>query len=374
MPNSYVQDALPVAIAGTPGSQVSLLDVLKQAYGDQIGSISSVNIGYYGADYLLAQSPPFAYWDLMHTSVTSVLNNGVDIGASTQNNFHTVTIDSAQFAKVMIDVGNNIMPNVYIQVPTAHNSDGSTDYQELNVTTIPSQFVQTTALGSALDPAASHQIPILTALGNTALHPVADAPFQSPIASTLSAGFVPFHVPTAADIVASAEHVAALKNGLYNDNDCHFIAMDIAAAVGAPLDPNTQTATDIGADGKVVTDSSGHPVVTETPANNEEGGFWRIAYRGSDANPVSDWQTLVKPGDIVRLSWDAKDGGGFHTFTVTEGQNVLGQIEVVDNTDHNTIAEHWVNYESISQPASVTIYRLTTDGLNLIDEVQRHPC
>ena len=51
------------------------------------------------------------------------------------------------------------------------------------------------------------------------------------------------------------------------------------------------------------------------PGSNAEGGFWRIAYRGSDTTtPVVDWNTLVEPGDIVRLEW-AKTGAG-HTTTV----------------------------------------------------------
>jgi Ca2+-binding RTX toxin-like protein len=376
MPSSFVQDALPVAITGTPGvSYVSLLDVLEKAYGDQLSAISSVNIGYWGADYLANRTDsqtgmkeqPFSYWDPAHPVLTTVV--GANVQPSTQaSGFMTVSVNSADFANVMIDVGNNIMPNVTIQVPTAQNGDGSTNYQELNVTTIPSQFVQTTALDSALDPAAPFHPPILTGAGGLAFHPSAGAPFQS----ILSAGFSPSHVPTAADIVASAQHIAALENGVVNVNDCHFIAMDIAAAAGAPLDPNTQTATE--------TDG----VVTETPSANEAGGFWRIAFEGSSISPVSDWQTLVKPGDIVRLGWNADykyDPNGFHTFTVIEGLNAdgkhPGEIEVVDNggvdaagIPNNTIQEHWVDYNSISNTAEVTIYRLTTDGQYLIDETK----
>jgi Ca2+-binding RTX toxin-like protein len=138
--------------------------------------------------------------------------------------------------------------------------------------------------------------------------------------------------------------------------------MDIAAAAGAPLDPVTQTSTDMVVGGK--------DIVTETPDANQEGGFWRIAYRGADAGAVSNWQSLVKPGDIVRMGWDSAHGGGFHTTTVIAGLNAdgkhPGQIEVVDNGG-NVIQSHWVNYDSQTVTNSVTIYRITTDGMNLID-------
>src|SRR6185369_14491870 len=128
----------------------------------------------------------------------------------------------------------------------------------------------------------------------------------------------------------------------------HWIAEDIAASAGATFDPNTQN--------------------VQNPGLNEEGGFWRIAYRGSDA----DWQTKVQAGDIVRMGWqDKADGspGGYHTATVTAGLNAdgrhPGQIQVVDNGD-NIIQEHWVDYDSLTKTGSVTIYRLTTDDKYLI--------
>jgi hypothetical protein len=370
-------------ITGTPGvSQVSLLDVLKQAYGDQASSITTVNIGYWGADYLLNRTDkagnaeqPFSYWDPAHPTVTSVI--GDNVKASTQaTGFMSVAIPSSDFANVMIDVGNNIMPNVTIQVPIAHNSDGSTDYRELNVSTIPQQLEEPAPASSVLDP--NPNAPYLSPF---AINPdllTAASPFNSgfnaatAIVSALKAGFVPSHTPTAAEVVAAAEHIASLEKNVANVNDCHFIAMDIAAAVGAPLDPNTQASTDMVVGGK--------EIVTETPGNNQAGGFWRVAFHGdTDHVTGGDWQTLVKPGDIVRLAWlptYKPDPSGFHTLTVIQGENAdnkhPGQIEVVDNggvdaSGHSVIQEAWVDYNSIADTNAVTIYRLTTDGLNLID-------
>jgi FG-GAP-like repeat/RTX calcium-binding nonapeptide repeat (4 copies) len=395
MSNEYVQDALPVTITGTPGlSQVSLADVLKQAYGDQWSSISSVNVAYYGADYLMNRKDDaghaekaFSYWDPSHPTVTSITHNGVDIGASTQKNFNTVAIDKADFANVMIDVGNNIMPNVYIQVPTAHNSDGSTDYQELNVTTVPKELqphlishvdlpaseIGSILSGGAHSPDTTHAPPNNhfgggMGLGGSAAsdHLIKFPGSDTALLDAFKGGFVASHVPSASEVVAAARSVAtyATAHHVANVNDCHFIAMDIAALAGAPLDPVTQTATDKDSMGNVVKDSAGHVVSTQTPDLNEEGGFWRKV----PVN-VSNWQTLVKPGDIVRLAWNgaASDPHGFHTLTVTSGINAKGEIEVVDNGG-NKIQEHWVDYNPISNTSEVTIYRLTTDGQYLIDE------
>src|SRR5262249_17082034 len=57
----------------------------------------------------------------------------------------------------------------------------------------------------------------------------------------------------------------------------------------------------------------------------------------------------------------------FHTTTVEAGPRASdGDIEVVDNAGPGgAIAEHWVNHDSLTDPASITIYRLTPDHLYL---------
>src|SRR5262245_20706169 len=152
--------------------------------------------------------------------------------------------------------------------------------------------------------------------------------------------------PTVADLLASAQRFAATYIDVANDNDCHHIAEAVAGAAGATL-PYLSYLAD--------------------PAQNEEGGFWRIVYRGSDPNPVADWQTLVQPGDIVRMSWKT---GGQHTTTVLS-INSDGTLQVYDNVayDGNTeiIGIHNADYDQDTKPDSITIYRLTTDGLYLIN-------
>ena len=78
------------------------------------------------------------------------------------------------------------------------------------------------------------------------------------------------------------EKFASFYVNVPNTNDCGWIGDAVAAAAGATM-PYQNWSTD--------------------PDENVDGGFWRIAYRGSDeTNPVSDWSTLVQPGDIVLRS------------------------------------------------------------------------
>src|SRR5262245_7625158 len=153
--------------------------------------------------------------------------------------------------------------------------------------------------------------------------------------------------PTTADIVASAQRFAAAYVDVPNDNDCHHIAEAVVAAAGATL-PYMSYDTD--------------------PTQNQEGGYWRIVYRGSDSNPVDHWQTLVQPGDIVRMGWTAGDE---HT-TLVLSLNSDGTMQVYDNIAYDAnnteiIGIHRANYDPDTIPTSITIYRLTPDHLYLVN-------
>jgi Ca2+-binding RTX toxin-like protein len=148
--------------------------------------------------------------------------------------------------------------------------------------------------------------------------------------------------PTPQDIVASAHRFNDYYGAVDNDFDCHFIAGAVAAAAGAVF---TATGT---AD-------------VDNTALNIEFGFWRIAYRGTSTG-VSNWETLLQPGDIVRFS-----RGGFHTYTMLEEVS-SGQWSVYDNTaSGGDIGIHTVDPDASTRRDSVTIYRLTTDNLFLIN-------
>jgi len=151
------------------------------------------------------------------------------------------------------------------------------------------------------------------------------------------------------DIVASALRFNQLYGGVYNTNDCGWITDAVGAAAGAPLPSLDQSIV---------------------PTENREGGYWRIVHRGSD-NPVRDWQSLVQPGDIVRFDW-ADPSQPQHTTMIMGAQRFDGTIQVFDNNARQTgvsgsfIGLHTANYDDVSAPASVTIYRVSPDHRYLV--------
>jgi hypothetical protein len=154
--------------------------------------------------------------------------------------------------------------------------------------------------------------------------------------------------PSPNDIVHSAYAYQAIYGAVLNTELCNWIADNVAAAVGATMPLPNQLLE---------------------PGSNAEGGFWRIAYRGDSDDPVVDWNTLVRPGDIVRLEW-VKTGAG-HTTTVLAVNND-GTLEVYDNIDvvdgvHHIGRHDDVTYWKETDPAGITIYRLDPDGLYLIN-------
>ncbi len=321
--STSLSQATPVSISGTPGTVVTLYDLLVQTYGaDAVSKMTSVTVNEYSQAQIQAMG--LSFWDPNNPSTTHVLDtHGNDIGGNNTGpggQFHFVQFNEADFKNVHIVIGNNIMPNITIGVP--ENSNWET-YTNLSVNVLPPALADT--------------------------HPVG-------------------YVPTASDVVAAAMNLANHYNGTLNPDDCHNIASAIAASAGATLDVQA-------------TGNTGGPGATsfETGAvsDNQASGFWRIAEQGGSAG----WINHVKAGDIVRMELVDKFGNeNPHTVTVVSGPDAAhpGQIQVVDNAlGLHTIGAHWVAYDEPgvannnsenTVPGSVTIYRLTTDGQYLIDQ------
>jgi hypothetical protein len=284
-------DAAPVAISGSVGSTVSLYDLLVKAYGENISQIQSV--------FVNVQSEYGIYWNGAATGPTTLVTDASNnqIGSGGEN------ILASDFKNVQIKIGDNINNIVNVTVPES-SGNGPFVGHTLSVSVLPSQLDE---------------------------HVPAD------------------HVPTAADIVASAKMFATAESGVFNSNDCHGIATAIAASAGATLDPNTGNTLDIAAN------------------PNEQSGFWRIAATG--AAVAANWETQVQAGDIVRFEHEDNGVLNQHTVTVVSGLNAAGQIEVVDNWN-SVIGDHWIDFNKATDvlPGTVTIFRLTTDGLYLTDQ------
>ena len=169
----------------------------------------------------------------------------------------------------------------------------------------------------------------------------------SAVAEAVQASGYTAGAPTPGNVVNAAMAFNAAFPGQLDDNLCNWIGDSVAAAAGATMPlPDADIDPDV----------------------NVEGGFWRIVYRGSGSNPAQNWSGLVRPGDIVRMSWFNTGG---HTTTVLGGVNSDGTITVYDNADHNslgqgTIGVHSASYWNATNPAGTTIYRLDPDHQYLI--------
>jgi autotransporter passenger strand-loop-strand repeat protein len=164
--------------------------------------------------------------------------------------------------------------------------------------------------------------------------------------------------PTPQDVVNAAHALSALFPDIPNNFSCNSIADDVAAAAGATIPL---------------------PNVFYDPNLNAQGGFWRIAYKGSSSsNPPQDWSLLVEPGDIIRMQWfkpDMSQDEAGHSTTalsfVTSGAS--GElITFYDNAAPGpggagtVIGVHDDDYWERADPASITIFRLDPNQQYLI--------
>lgn len=160
-------------------------------------------------------------------------------------------------------------------------------------------------------------------------------------------------LPTPGAVIASAETFAATYPLVPNTNFCNWIADNVAAGAGATMP---------------------FPNASLDPSQNVPGGFWRIVFTGVGPDPVSNWSTLVKPGDIVRMGWFKPEAGSGvasgHSTTVLGTVNKAGEIRFYDNVDWINHVEyigiHNDDYWLHSDPADITIYRLDPNSQYLI--------
>ena len=300
MSSSFLFEQLPIDVTGAEHSNISLLSILKSALGPDLGGYAGFWIADASSGWLADDD--FNYWNPAAPDPSSFTVNGIGIPQSTATNFKQTYVTAAQLSSCKLVIGNEIAPLNFVTMDITNGSSSKKEYIQYELNVVDPSLQRTTAIGT----------------------------------------------PTSSDIVAAAQRFASVYSGILNDNDCHFIAGDVAAAAGATLDNEKTGSLD--------------------PSQNESSGFWRVVYRGSDPNPVTNWQTLVRPGDIVRMGWI---GGGQHTTTVL-GVNTDGSINVFDNADSNSLGQedigiHTANYDLATIPTTVTIFRLTTDGYYLIN-------
>ena len=279
---------LPRPVFLSKGQAISADNLLRYEFGNAISSSTNVNLAYSSAAYYLQQN--FSYWQPNTPSINYWSVNGSPIAADVTSPTYVLGSNTITYTR-----GNSI--------------------SEWDALTIDGHFYRMTAV--SVDRALA---------SNTALQGL--------------------NAPTAQDVVDTARKFAAFYGNPANNNDCHNIAREVAAASGAVLPYNSYS---------------------PDPTQNADGGFWRIAYRGTDANSTSNWQSLVKAGDIVRMGWTSN--GGPHTATILSVNPSASTIEVYDNTYYlnniESIGIHTLNMDQRTIAKDITIYRLTTDNFYL---------
>lgn len=294
-----LQESLPVAAVGTTGAEISLAALLTNAFG-AVPAYSQYILGN-----TTGIMPTASYWQQgKGEPANSVWQyDGWDI-------VQPVTVAAADISHYSLKIGNSIVRTAWFTVANAQDAGVASQYIQYNVWTV---------------------------------NPAVDAPITAYATAdpSIPGSASRFGELVASDIVASALRYNTVYNGVLNSDNCNWIADNVAAGAGAVM-PFDDAFTD--------------------PAKNQEGGFWRIAYRGSDhTTPVNDWFQLTQPGDVVRMG--RIDGGGQHTTTVLGTVNPDGTITVYDNGDandkgQNIIGIHSPTYWTGTDPATITIYRL----------------
>jgi hypothetical protein len=343
---SYIYETLPSPVVGTFGQTVSLSTILTQEFGPKYGGYTDFYVSYLPWQLVESGGQQFSYWtattgsDGSADTMTQWLQNGAPDAPATWD------FVGASYYKPTIDIPATDDPSSGVVHVTASNIN---------------QF--SLQIGSDIGPFAFITVPVAFDSSHNPTEFV-----QYSITTTDPSLYAP--VPAPYNVVDTAVNYFVKYQNVVNQYDCGFIAQDVASAAGAALDDLIESTN---------------------PKDNVEAGFWRIVYPGSDPNPVSNWSTLLEPGDIVRMgrkpTMDGKDGGT-HTFTVLDstpaGDGVHNLLTVYDNgaslsnglegigihidvVPANSIVASDHYYDDEADPSEVTIYRLTPDHEYLID-------
>jgi hypothetical protein len=350
---TFDTEFLPIAVEVAPGQSLTLANLLKDAFGVAADDITSVSLGYWNAAHLAQFKDfsggvdPLRYWTSDDSAADSanascVVASWVDDSTGqalpgSSSSFQLTPVASTSFGEISLAGGTDILPSLFLEVPGRTINGVVTVYDEYAIV-VEAPGTKTAGAAQGLN-------------------------FSGPAYS---------NNPRPSDIVAAAAAYNAAYEGAPNDNDCSFIAEDIAAAAGAALTYHSQS---------------------PNPSVNKSQGFWRVVYQGANAADdnsqwdlkgwnATTWDAHLEPGDIVRIEWNS--GADVHCFTIVGATSAVDDGAPVwkvfdneyrgpqNNASYTSIGEHddvfrnGNSYYKEINPNNVTVYRLTDDDLYLI--------
>jgi hypothetical protein len=358
--------------AGKPG-KLELFDL----QGNEVATldmqlINPANLDSLGGDGLSTADFTVGSDDASGTLITYAPPNGIQLQQSLPVPIVAAAGTTVSFASILRNAFGTAAPNFtsITLLPTPVFKNTATDigyWASPNVT--PTWLVNGVPISAATRVIDISEVSLL--VGNQIINPaqfqaVVTAATSGPLSETVTysawsvdprvvnavhqAGFG--SVPTPGAVVASANAFASTFGQILNTELCNWIADNVAAGADAPMPlPNQML----------------------DPTLNVQGGFWRIVYTGAQPSPVSNWSTLVQPGDIVRMGWFKPETGteSGHTTTVLAGVGANGKITVFDNIDdvgdQEFIGVHDASYWVSTDPLDITIYRLDPKQQYLIE-------
>jgi len=255
--------SLPVAAIGSVGADISLTQLLTAAFG----AVPDIVLQYgckisYRTEAELAQAN-LSYWEPADPSVSSWIVNGVDTGGA------MTTIGTSDLAGVMLQLGNNIAPQAYLDIPIATNNGTVSAWADYEITTVNASVAQPSGASA----------------------------------------------PVPGDILQAATAFSLAYVNVPNNNDCPNISADVGAAAGAvhpAYDASTDPNQNIdGGFWRIVYRGTQPDAVQDWYTKIQPGDFVRMGWNSGGQHTTTIIGSVQADGTVQVYDNDATLPSGF---------------------------------------------------------------
>ncbi len=289
--------SLPVPAIGAPGSVLTLEQLLTSAFGKVPDNFiaNGVTLSYGNAEDLAQNNS--SYWDPSNPSVTTWRVNQIDTGGG------PTVVSGSDLDKVTLQLGNNISPQAFVEVPVAFDHGTAVAYVKYQIATIDS--------------------------------------------SVAPGGYTTI-APTATDIVNAASLFASTFTDVPNNNDCPNISADVGASVGAvhpAQDASTNPDQNLpGGFWQIIYQGTTANPTQDWYSLLQSGDFVRMGWNNGGQHTTTVVDATVQPNGSIYV-YD-------NDLPLAPGISGIGL--------------HYDEYWPQTDPSTITIYRLNTTGQYLI--------